>query len=164
MMHLFTAAPFFLDLPTLTIVWFLQYESYFFRFCLFDVFHEKCLKIQPKTEAQKNKRKTRQGEPKIIPKCLKIVDFCVRKHQLARKKPCFATVVFSCFFWCYFFDVFGPFWVHFGCQDRKDGGLFFATFLLFSVFLFGFDFLCDFGRFFLPEATKNVEKTMKKQA
>ena len=39
MMRLFTAAPFFLELPTLTIVWFLQYESYFFSFGLFDVFH-----------------------------------------------------------------------------------------------------------------------------
>ena len=39
MMRLFTAAPFFLELPTLTIVWFLQCESYFFSFGLFDVFH-----------------------------------------------------------------------------------------------------------------------------
>ena len=77
MMRLFTAAPFFLELPTLTIVWFLQYESYFFSFGLFDVFHRKCLKIQPKTEAQKTTGKTCQGGPKIIPKCIEISRFCV---------------------------------------------------------------------------------------
>ena len=60
--------------------------------------------------------------------------------------------------------VFCPFSVHFGPQDRKDGGLFLVTFLLFFVFFFGFDFCCDFGWFFSPKATKNVEKTMKKQA
>ena len=112
---------------------------------------------------KKHRTNTPGGDQKIIPKCLKIVDFRVRKHQLARKKPCFATVVFSCFFWCYFFGIFGPFWVHFGGQDPKDGGLFFATFLLFFVFSFGFDFLCDFGQFFLPEATRNMKKAMKKQ-
>ena len=157
MMRLFTAAPFFLELPTLTIVWFLQYESYFFSFGLFDVFHWKCLKIQPKTEAQKTTGKTCQGGPKIIPKCLEILRFCVWKCHLAPKQQCFAELSFSHFFCFHFFDIFGGFQAHLGSQDRKDAGLFWATFLLFFGFFFGFDFCCNFGRFFLPKATKNVE-------
>ena len=161
-MRLFTAAPFFLELPTLTIVWFLQYESYFFSFSLFDVFHRKCLKIQPKTEAQKTTGKTCQGGPKIIPKCLKISRFCVWKCHLAPKQQCFAELSFSHFFCFHFFDIFGGFQAHLGSQDRKDGGLFWATFLLLFGFFFGFDFCCNFGRFFLPKATKNVEKNDEK--
>ena len=71
-MHLFTAAPFFLDLATLTIAWFLRYESHFLIFGLLDVFHQKCLEIQPRTDAQKtNEKACRQG-PKMIPKYDKI--------------------------------------------------------------------------------------------
>ena len=120
MMHLFTAAPFFLDLPTLTIVWFLQYESYFFGFGLFDVFHSKCLKIQPKTEAQKNEGKTCQRAPKIIPKWIKIPRFCARKRPLAPKKRCFVDLSFLCFFRCHFLTLFGGFWVHFGLPGKNN--------------------------------------------
>ena len=70
-LHFSTAAPFFLDLATLTIVWFLRYESHFLIFSMFDVFHKKCVKIQPKTEAQKNIEKSCQRGPKMIPKWLK---------------------------------------------------------------------------------------------
>ena len=53
-LHFSTAAPFFLDLATLTIVWFLRYESHFLIFGLCDAFHEKCSEIQAKTEVQKS--------------------------------------------------------------------------------------------------------------
>ena len=53
-LHFSTAAPFFLDLATLTIAWFLQYESHFLMFGIFHVFMNKCQEIQLKTEAQKN--------------------------------------------------------------------------------------------------------------
>ena len=94
-LHFSTDAPFALDLATLTIVWFLQYESYSFAFGLYDVFHSKCLKIQPKTEAKKNSGKTCQRAHKIIPKCLKILEFSDRKLQRALKKLCFVELVFS---------------------------------------------------------------------
>ena len=134
MMRLFTAAPFFLELPTLTIVWFLQYESYFFSFGLFDVFHWKCLKIQPKTEAQKTTGKTCQGGPKIIPKCLKILRFCVRKCHLAPKQLCFAELFFLTFFasiFSTFLVDFRPIWPP---KIEKTVVCFGQLFCYFSVF------------------------------
>ena len=44
----------FLHLATLTIVWFLQYESYFFIFCVFSFLRQKSPKIDAKTRSQKN--------------------------------------------------------------------------------------------------------------
>ena len=85
-LHVSTAAPLFLDLATLTIVWFLQYESHFLIFGLLDVFHQKCLEIQPKTEAQKNIENTCRQGPKMIPKCVKIRGFFYRKRYIASKK------------------------------------------------------------------------------
>ena len=145
---------FFLELPTLTIVWFLQYESYFFSFGLFDVFHWKCLKIQPKTEAQKTTGKTCQGGPKIIPKCLKILRFCVWKYHLAPKQQSFAELFFNTFF----ASMFSIFFVDFRLiWPPNIENMCWATFLLFFGFFFGLDFCCNFSRFFLPKATKNVD-------
>ena len=163
-MSLFTAAPFFLELPTLTIVWFLQCESYFFSFGLFDVFHWKCLKIQPKTEAQKTTGKTCQRAPKIIPKCLQILEFPAQKRQLALKKSCFVDLFFSCFFRYHFFGLFGRFLLHFGPPERKGAAHFLNIFWICFGLFFGFDFFDDFGWFSLPKATENVKKTRKKQA
>ena len=114
MIRLFTAAPFFWQWPTLTIVWFLQYKSYFFSFGLVDVFHKKCLKIQPKMEAQKTTGKPCQGRPKIVLKCLKILEFCVEKCQLAPKRAGFCRVVFFILFLEQFLE---PFWTNFGSQN-----------------------------------------------
>ena len=127
-MRLFASAAFFLDLPTLTIVWFLQYESYFFGFGLFDAFHSKCLKIQPKTEFPKTIGKACQRAPQIIPKRLKILEISARKRQRALKKPGFVEPCFSYFFRHHFPGIFGQFWINFGLQERKDAAHFFDIF------------------------------------
>ena len=85
-LHFSTAAPFFLDLATLTIVWFLRYESHFLIFSILGVFHQKCLKIRTKTEAEKNREKACRQEPKMIPKYVKIQGFFTQKRYIAPKQ------------------------------------------------------------------------------
>ena len=80
-----TAAPFFFDLATLTIVCILQYESHFPCFCFYQVFRKKCFKFQSKTKAQKNIRKCCPWGRKTHPKCIKIQCFSFREHQIAPK-------------------------------------------------------------------------------
>ena len=99
-----------------------------------------------------------QNHPEM-PRNLKVLRL---KMPPCAKTAVFCRVIFSHFFCFHFFDIFGRFQAHLGSQDRKDGGLFWATFLLFFGFFFGLDFCCNFGRFFLPKATKNVEKNDEK--
>ena len=62
----------FLHLATLTIVWFLQYETYFFIFRLRSFFSKKMQKNDPKPQYEKSLEKRPSGDLFWSPKSIKI--------------------------------------------------------------------------------------------
>ena len=158
-LHFSTAAPLFLDLATLTIVWFLQYESHFLIFGLFDVFHQKCLEIQPKTEAQKNIEKTCRQGPKMIPKYVKIRCCFHQKRYIAPKMLVFELLIFCLCFGMVFSSIF----VDFGSQNSLPGKKKFPQICYLFRFVFAFfrhlPFSVDLGSF----GTQNRPKMSKKR-
>ena len=66
------AARAFFEMATLTIVWFLQYESHFFIFCLRAFFRKRWQKNGPKPRSEKSLKKPPSGDLFWHPKSIKI--------------------------------------------------------------------------------------------
>ena len=113
MMCLFTAAPFFLDLATFTIVWFLQYESYFFGFGLLGVFSFKILNNSTQHGSPKNRRKSRPAGTQNHPKMSKNIGIFRPKTPTGTKKAVFCRarffMIFSAPYFRYFWLILGEF-------------------------------------------------------
>ena len=58
------AARVFFEMATLTIVWFLRYESHFLILSLFHSFHEKCSETQQKRKPKKALKNNVKSDPK----------------------------------------------------------------------------------------------------
>ena len=160
-LHFSTAAPFFWDLANLTIAWFLRYESHFLIFGLFDIFHQKCIEIQPRMEAQKtNEKACRQG-PKMIPKYVKIRCFFHQKRYIAPKLLVFELLIFCLCFGMVFSAIF----VDFGSQNSLPGKNNFPTFgylfRFFSAFFCLLPFSVDLGSFGPQNRPKMSKKGYK---
>ena len=88
----------FFNLATLTIVWFLQYESYFFIFCVFSFLQQKSPKIDAKTRSQKIVKKRWSGHPFWVPKSMKIDAGRIEKRLNCEKILFLEGTVFKWFF------------------------------------------------------------------
>ena len=88
----------FLHLATLTIVWFLQYESYFFIFRVFSFLRQKSSKIDAKTRSQNMIKKWWSGHPFWVPKSMKIDAGTPEKRPNCENMSFLEGTVFSSFF------------------------------------------------------------------
>ena len=116
----------FLIVATLTIVWFLQYESYFFIFCVFSFLRQKSPKIDAKTRSQKIIKKWWSGHPFWIPKSMKMDVGRPEKRTNCKKMSFFEGTVFWSFFWYVFSWILGAPGVSGGSRNR-DFRLFFRV-------------------------------------
>ena len=109
----------FLIVATLAIVWFLQYESYFFIFRVFWFFRWKSRKIDAKTRSQKIIKKWRSGHPFWDPESMKIDAGSPEKRLNCAKKCRFWKIpFFDRFFDAFFHEFCVPWASRGGSQNR----------------------------------------------
>ena len=90
----------FFEMATLTIVWFLQYETYFFIFRLRTFFSKKMQKNDPKPQYEKSLEKRPSGDLFWSPKSIKIDVGAARNRKNLPKMTKIKVPIFMGIFAC----------------------------------------------------------------